>query len=93
MSTTMVASDRCIKNLNSWLVGLYKTISSAGSAVVPIGCCVVGSLIALGFTSFRQQGWPDQLLPPYFCLQKNGSSDLLVVLSIRLDISTKFFFY
>ena len=21
MSTTMVASDRCIKNLNSWLVG------------------------------------------------------------------------
>lgn len=67
MSTTTVASDE-----PQLMVGrfrseaLYKTISSAGSAVITIGCYVVWSLIALGFISFRQQGWPGQLLPPYF---------------------------
>ena len=67
MSTTTVASDE-----PQLMVGrfrseaLYKTVSSAGSAVITIGCYVVWSLIALGFISFRQQGWPDQLLPPYF---------------------------
>lgn len=89
MSTTTVASDEPQLMVARFRPeALYKTVSSVESAVITIGCYVVWSLIALGFISFRQQGWPDQPLCRHiFCLQKSGSSDLLVVLSIRLYLN------